>query len=369
MLDVKVAVGATVCTEVDTITPTEKDFISGQVEEPNPEWHALTDRLAVQRAIEEDTSARAEALWPDVVKAEETLKGIDADLTAAQAELAVAQSAVEQAQTQLDNNKAKRDQLQQQLQAHQSSGATAMVEQTQAQLGEVGGFISDWTGQLITRTDATAAAQRKVKAAEVARGPALESVKRLKSGHDAIQKDKATAQAEATQLSAKLGGTPKTVWKDVHEMLEYDIHDWTRTCVAPVSVSLHPGWETGRPTQEAYTPSNETTDRSHIGHDKAAVKEDLKAFPDTDDALVLKADTATLAAIETWLTAMAQDHFRARKTETTLALVDHPVDATTELVRLYVGAEGRLDEAAISAFKNHVKSEFGLEHLELLAGR
>ncbi|MEZ4318419.1 MAG: hypothetical protein R3F61_12985 [Myxococcota bacterium] len=365
-LDVKVEVGTQKCEEDDKVTPTEKDFISGQVEEPNPEFHELTANLKTQRGIEADSKARAETLWPDVVKAEETLKGIDAELGAAQRDLETAKASLTEAQTQLERTKARRDELQAQLDGLMSTGATATAESVRGQLGELGGVISEWTGEVLKRQDAVATAERKVKGLEVDRGPAAEAYNRLKTGYEGIMKDKEAAQDQATSLSTKLSSTPQTVWKDVHEMLKYDIHDYTRSCVAPVTVLMKPEWETSLSTKEVYTPSHETKDRAHIGHVKAEVKEDPKSFPESDLELVAKGDKATIAEVIAWLESVSADHFRARRTETAVALVEQPVDATTELVRLYVGAQGRLDENSVKMFQAHVKQHFGLEKIELL---
>jgi len=365
-LDIRVSVGAQNCTETDKITPTEKDFISGQVEEPNPEWHTLTNNLAAQREIEATSTQKAEVLWPDVQSAEENLKKLDAALQAAQRELAAATTSKQEAQAQLDSNKARRDQLQIDLEGLQATGATATADQVRTQLGQLGRIISDWSGEVIQRTEAESTASRRVKSLEIERGPAKETLERLQTGYQAIMKDKTAAQSQASDLSVKLGATPETVWKDVHEMLKYDIHDWTRTCTAPVTVTLRPRWETNKPTEEAYTPSHETKDRSHIGHDKAEVKEDPKSFPDADADLIAKGDKATIAEVASWLDKMAEDHFRVRRTDTAVALVEHPIDATTELVRLYVGARDRLDESSVKMFQAHLLTHFGLEKIELL---
>ncbi|MCB9678969.1 MAG: hypothetical protein H6737_27960 [Alphaproteobacteria bacterium] len=365
-LDVRIDVGAQKCTEEDAVTPTEKDFISGQVEEPNPEFHELTANLQAQRDREANAKQKAEVLFPDVEKAEATLKGIDAELETAKREAAEKKASVEEAQTQLDRSKARRDELQTQLDTLTAQGATATADSVRQQLGDMGRIISEWSGEVIKRGDAASTAERKVKSLEVERGPAAEALNRLKTGYDAIMKDKSDAQDQASSLAVKLSSTPQTVWKDVHEMLKYDIHDYTRTCTAPVTVTMKPAWETSQPTSEVYTPSHETKDRAHIGHVKAEVKEDLKVFPEDDKTLVEKGDKATVAELVTWLENLAGDHFRARRTDTAVELVEKPVDATTELVRLYVGAQGRLDESSVKMFQAHVKQHFGLEKIELL---
>jgi tetratricopeptide (TPR) repeat protein len=365
-LTVRVDVGTQTCTEEDEVTPTEKDYISGQVEEPNPEFHQLQDALAAERETEADAKAKSEALFPDVARAEETLNAIDTELEGVNRELATAEASLTEAQTQLERSKTRRDELAARLQELQATGATATANSVQDELSNIGGIINEWSGEVLKRADAASALKRKKQGLEVDRKPAAEALQRLKSGYDALVQTKNDAARKASDLSLKLSSTPKTVWKDVHETLKYDIHDWTRSCIAPVTVTLSPRWETTQSTREVYAPAHETKDRSHIGHVKAEVLEDVKEYPDTDEALVAKGDAATVTEIVSWLETVAADHFKHRRTDTAVALVEKPVDATTALVELYVGAQGRLDEAAVKMFETHVESHFGLEDIALL---
>ncbi len=365
-LAVRVDVGTQKCTEEDAVTPTEKDYISGQVEEPNPEYHQLQDALAAERATEAEAKEKSEALFPDVARAEETLKAIDAELDGVNRDLATAEASLTEAQTQLDRSKTRRDELSARLDELQATGATATADSVRDELSNIGSIINEWSGEVLKRADAASALKRKKEGLEVDRKPAAEALGRLKSGYDSLVQTKTDAQKKASDLSLKLSSTPKTVWKDVHETLEYDIHDWTRSCIAPVTVSLTPRWDTSQSTREVYAPAHETKDRSHIGHEKAAILEDLKEFPESDDSLVAKGDAATLTEVLSWLDNMAKDHFEHRRTDTAVALVEKPVDATTALVELYVGAQGRLDESSVKMFETHVKSHFGLEDIALL---
>ena len=74
--------------------------------------------------------------------------------------------------------------------------------------------------------------------------------------------------------------------QDVHETLNYEVHDWTRTCAAPLVVTAKTSWRTDMQTTLRFTPDASTTDRSHRGHDLSDLEEDPKAFPDSDTELL-----------------------------------------------------------------------------------
>jgi hypothetical protein len=154
--------------------------------------------------------------------------------------------------------------------------------------------------------------------------------------------------------------------EDVHATLAYDIHDWLRTCTAPVTAYFGPRWSTELPRTKSFSPKNETGDRSHIGHVKAAIVEDKKVYPATDADLVAKGDAETIKGVVEALIALSDDYYRRQVADTTTALSSDPINATTSLVGLYIGAKGRLDPATVSAFQAHLKQQYGLEKLELL---
>lgn len=353
------------CTEEDEVTPTEKDFVSGQVEEPNPEFHRLTDELATQRELEAEAKRKAEVIWPDMIEAEKTLKLSESALNEATRERDAAKTSLSDAEDRLARTKTLAEQLKEQLDAATVAGDSTTVKSTRTKLEELAPVERSWVDEIVKRRDALEAAERKLQGIETDRGPAKEAAERLRSGHDALIADKEEAAGKARELASKLSTTSETVWKDVHELLKYDIHDYTRTCVAPLSATLTPSWESQQSLGETYAPSHATKDRAHIGHEKAEVEEDLKAFPETDAQLIAKGDQETRKALAAWLKEVVADHYSVRRMQTTLDLVEHPEDPT-ELLRLYVGAQGRLDEADIKMFAAHLKTHFGLEKIELL---
>lgn len=355
------------CTETDTVTPATKDFVSGQVEKPNPQHKELTDQLAKAREEEATAKKRSEALWPELQTAEAALKAFDAEVASLEKTAAEAESKFTAANSQLTATRTRRDELQAQLDGLIAQNAAKdTVDQVQAQLAETEKRLKEWSEATQVHEKAGSEATGRLTALKAERAPAAEALDRLKAGYESVTKDRTTAQTLATDLAAKLAATPKTVWEDVHETLKYDVHDWKRTCVAGASAALKPAWKSSIATSREFAPEQSTEDRSHIGHEKAKLEADPKAFPVKDDDLVAKADTETTKAMIDWLNSLADDYYRERIGGATTELIEDPVGGTTTLVALYTGARGRLDENTMNIFASHLRREFGLEKIELL---
>lgn len=352
------------CTESQVVTPASVEYVSGQVQKPNPLYRELTAQLEAARNAERTARTDSEALWPQVQAAQATVGKYDATLTDLEKRHAEAKAALEQARTQHEGAKIKRDELDVQIEQARLAGSPTPALETQA--AEIALRLSEWSGELIAREDAETAAQKRLDALAIERGPAVEAHARLKAGYEALVKDRTSAAQLAADLSAKLGTTPKTIWEDVHETLAYDVHDWVRSCTAPASASFAVRWPTEVPLTRSFSPKQEVGDRSHIGHTKAGLVEDKKLYPTSDTDLVAKSDGETARAIVEAIGTLADDYYERRVAETTTALASDPIDATTALVGLYVGAKGRLDAETVSAFSAHLKQQYGLEKLELL---
>jgi hypothetical protein len=357
------------CTEKDAVTPTTLEYISGQVEKPNPEYAKLQALLT--QAIKDEETARKQAatLMPDVDRATAALKGLDDKLALAEKEKAAAQSAFDAANTQLAATRTKRDELDTQLDVLVAQGAgKEAVDAMAAQVADATKRLAEWTEQ-VTKTDgAEEAGTSKVNGLQAQRTPAVQALERLKSGYDAVIKDRDAAKQLNDELTTKLASTPKTVWEDVHEVLRYDVHDWTRTCVAPSSAYARPTWKTSLQTAQNFSPAQVTTDRSHIGHLKAKLELDAKTYPESDTALVGKGDAETAKVLVGWLASLTEDSYRSRVEGAIDQMGVDPLGAATPIVSLWLGAKDRLDETVSGAFMTYLRKEFGLEKPELLLG-
>ena len=368
-LRVAVKVERAKCTESKEVTPRSKDYISGQIEVPNPVHQDLTAKREVAEEAEAAASAREVELAPDLEAAKAALASYDTQIASLEGEKKPTQSKLDMAMTQLKSNEARREELTaQRAQLAGTPGAEASVESIDTKLAALTTTLAEWQEQVDLHQGGVDDVQKKIDALQVERGPAASAVERLQGGYDAIVADRDAARKEFSTLSSTLASTSRTIWEDVHDTFTYDEEAWTRTCVAPVSAVATPGWPTSLDKRKAYAPEHTTTDVAHVGHEKAEVPVDDKAYPDTDRSLVMKGDEATGLELLTWMTALADEHFATRRTETLAALESKPMAATTDLVGLYVGARSRLDDEAVASFSAHVKSTFGLEKLELLEG-
>jgi tetratricopeptide (TPR) repeat protein len=366
VLAAKLVIGPPKCTEVDHPSKGAKDYVSGQVSKPNPA-HAqvLADLGRAKADLQTATSAGAK-LAPDLASAKAAVAGFDTKIADLERKHAEAESQATLADQQLDAAKKHRDDLDGQIEQAKASGTPTTSLETD--LAQADKNVAEWAKTATARRDAEDAIRASLDALNAQRQPAVETRDRLDASASSLATDKANAEKLVTELAAKLAATPATVMEDVHQTFTYDIHDWTRTCTAPVSVTMAPKWKTALPTSKTFAPANQVSDRSHVGFVKAAVEADPKAYPSSDAELVARGDADTATAVGAWLSALADDWYRSRLGETAAAMRDTPVDAATSVVALYLGAKDRLDPDTLAAFQSHLTAQFGLQKPELLAG-
>jgi tetratricopeptide (TPR) repeat protein len=343
------------CTESSVSTPTDRDYVSGQVEKPNPAWKDANARLEAATEAKADAIARGETLFPQVQAAEKALAHIDVALQSATTNVASYQAKFDTASTQRDASIAHREEL--------ASSTTA----TTAEIVSAGKRADEWSAAVDTAEEALNAAEAAVADLQSQRGPAAEELERLRAQNAEANADRVSASDAELARKADLRGISETVWEDVHANYHYAEVAWTRTCTAPVQVTMRPRWTTSETTTRTFSPSNATTDQAHAAHAASSLAADPKAFPDSDEALIAKGDAATASDIAGWISHMADDHYRVRTQETRVALAKDPVGATTSLVSLYLGAPERLDQETKVAFAAGVKAQYGLEKMELLS--
>jgi len=356
------------CTETKDLTPETRDYISGQIEVSNPRHGELTQLLAQTTTLGEQASAEAERLWPEVQQAEQSLEFFDVQMMDAERVANSASTKLSTATQQMQSAMVKRDELIARMEELRAAGpgTEATIERVETELGKVGRVIAQWQGEVLDGEMQADASAGKVSRLTIERQPAQDALDRLKSGYEAVLKDRTDFQQRRTELTGELANTSKTVWEDVHETLAYDVHNWTRTCTAPVQVTMRPRWSTELPTTAAYDPAQSTRDSSHIGHTKADLEADPKAFPDTDSSLVANSDEETAAEVAKWVGRLVDDYYEFKTVETTMALMKDPIRATSPMLGLYLGGRSHLDDATITTFASHVRQHYGLEKLELL---
>ncbi len=357
------------CTESEQITPQSKDYISGQIEVDNPRHGQLTQQLAQASSLGDQAGIEAERLWPYVQQAEQSLEIFDVQMMDAEMLRNSSENKLATATNQMQQVMARRDELIARLEELRAAGpgTEATITRVQEELGKAGSLVAQWQGEVLENEMKFDSASQRVTALLVERQPAQEALDRLKGGYDAVLKDRTDFNQQRTQLTTELVNTSRTVWEDVHETLEYDIHNWTRTCTAPVRVTMRPGWRTELPTAAVYDPSQDTRDSSHIGHKKAELEANPKAFPNPDSALVATSDEETANEVAKWVGRLVDDYYEYKTVETTMALQKDPIRATSPMLGLYLGGRSHLDDATILTFASHVRQHYGLEKLELLS--
>jgi flagellar biosynthesis chaperone FliJ len=366
-LQVRVTAPAPKCTESDAVTPTSKEYVSGQVEKPNPDFVALAEDLKRGMAEEKAAKGEGDRLWPELKAAEGTLSRYDAAVDVAERAHGEAEAAYDQAANQLKGAKSKRDELDAQIAAAEAAGTDkATLERMDSELGQLGLRVSEWSGEVIKREEAEGRARRGLAKATAERAPAAEAHQRLKAAWDEIDARKKAASERVGGITAKMTSTPKTVMEDVIATFDYDVHDWKRTCTAPVSATATVRWSTDQPTTQSYAPTGETADRSHAGHEKAGVPVDPKEFPVSDADLVAQRDAETAQELVKWTSALVADYYAVQVASARSASSSDPAGASSELVGLYVAARGRLDTDTQAAFQAVLQEAFGLEQMAFL---
>ncbi|MEQ1507730.1 MAG: hypothetical protein ABMB14_36215 [Myxococcota bacterium] len=362
---IRLTVAPQKCVETDAVTKATQDYVSGQIEKPNPQYAVVAAELAKAKVEAKAATAQVKALEPQVAAADANVKRFDLDLQAAEKRHTEAQSAYDLAKQQLDGAKQKQDVTETQLEAAKAAGL-AEAATLESELGELAKRVAEWSGVVIQREGVETAARKDLDGIAANRTPAVDAYNRLKAGFDAAVTEQNTATALLTELTSKLAVTPKTVMEDVHETLKYDVHDWTRSCTAPVSAAVTAKWPTKLATTRSFAPKNATTDRSHIGFAKAALVLDEKKFPQGDTELVAAGDAVTAGAVVEWASTLADDYYRRKIDDAVAALSASPVDAATPAISLFVGARSRLDADTLALFQRHLKEQFGLERIDLL---
>jgi tetratricopeptide (TPR) repeat protein len=352
------------CAETSTVTPTSLDYVSGQVEKPNPAHQELTTKLAAALAEEKAAKAESEKLWPQLKAAEAELARLDTALQTAQTASDQAESAYSQASQQLDSARQQRDALDAQIAEAKASGAdTTALARSAAEQGK---RVAEWAEVLLDREEATETARKALAKIRTTHEPVSETKDKLTAAYEAQVQRRTTAQASTGTLSSQLASTPRTVMEDVHATFAYEVRDWQRTCTSPSAGSAAPSWTTTLPRSHKFAPAFQTTDRAHVGHAASGLVEDPKAYPSSDTELVAMGDKETAQAVIKWATALTQDFYARRLEDTIRTWTTSPLDASSSLVGLYLGVPARLPPETRTSFQDAVKKQYGLEKLELL---
>jgi hypothetical protein len=366
-LAIEINVRAARCAETSEATPQSKDYVSGQIKVPNPDHATLTTQVETAQATLDRAQADLDRVKPDATAAKAGLVDFDAKLAKAKIELDAAKGKADSARAQLEGSNKRKSDLETKLSGLQSSsGPEWDIKATQSELDQVNKVIPQWEEAFREKQGIYEQANLKYEAINTDRAPAAEAAARLDNSQTEAMKQVADAKAALTGLQSKLAATSPTLLQDVHETLDYKLFKWTRTCSAPVSVVLRPMFKTDLPRTYTFASKQETTDTSNIGHEKAAVVEDKKEYPKTDAQLIAESDVESLKLVNAAISAVIEGYFTARLNNAANKVETEPDAATDALVTMYIGARGRVDEAAQAILKGHLEKNYGLTKLDLL---
>ncbi|MCB9672626.1 MAG: hypothetical protein H6734_24325 [Alphaproteobacteria bacterium] len=320
------------CTEVVQKTPKTSNFIAGTVDVPNPAWVEVDQRLVAKDAEVIGGQRKIEALWVIVGELDQRLNEHQAELVTLLGRKPGLETMVEEAKVQRDK--------------------AAELEADS---------LSAWEAALLERTATLEQVTERLAELEAKNAPLQEEAKgaeaQIRETQAAVQAAKAAAKALETERDA----LPATVERQVDDTLHWDLEDWTRTCEAELTVRLQPNWPTEQPVLRAEKGQEATTDQAHIGNAAAALDEDPKVYPLADDALLSTVDTRNLDAMLPWLEAVVTEHFHVRTTATAIQLATEPHRATSEGLRLLLGARERIDPAAVGLFDTQIRRAWDLQ--------
>lgn len=356
------------CTEADTVTREALDYVSGQVEKPNPVWVELADRFTAARDRMTDAQARSEKVWPEVAAADVEYRKAAAGAARLEQLLGEIGQAGADAGKQLAAAQQRHDGLVAELDALIAGGTAnaGTVSAYEAKIAEAARISGQWSAKVDETVRAEEMAQQKLAEIVRQRDAAQGTLGTAQAEYDGIIAERNAAHTELTDLNGTLSQTTKSAWEEVHATLNLDVHDWKRTCVAPVAVGVRAGWRTTLGTARTLEPNASITDRAWTGNAKARLAADPKSYPTADPALVALADAEMVKALLTWVTTLADEAYRDWIASTLTAMRDAPLDAATGVLRLRLGAPGRIDEATAAAFDRYLKEQCGLEKPELI---
>lgn len=320
------------CADSVVRTPQTRPYKAGTVAVPHPDFLAATAEIEAHQRAAAGAKRQADALWAVMMTLGPRLQESQEEMV----QLLTSQPALEAAVAEAEVKR-------------------ALAESTASP------SLDAWTQALADRTKSVADLQARIAELEAENAPLqTESATAEAQVQEAMAAAKEAEQAAAA-AAAKRDAGPQTIDREVDDTLHYDLEDWTRECKAELTVRLRPSWPTSLPTTAVHTHAASTQDQAHIGSEAAALEENPKAYPESDEQLLAKVDTQNLDALTDWLTAVTDEHFRVRTTAAAITMSSSPRDGTTEALRLLLGAPDRLDPAALPLFDQQIRNAWDLE--------
>lgn len=319
------------CVSTVEKTPQSTPYTAGTVDVPNPDWVAVDQRVQEQVRLLEGAERKSDALFAVQSELGDRLQKAEAELVGLFTRRPAQEAAVQEATTQRDR--------------------AAELEADS---------LAAWEAALLERTAALEATQEAIAAIETEATPLREEQAKaqaqLQEAFAAIR----SAETERDRQIAERDALPATVPRDVDDTLHWDLEDWTRTCEAELTVRLTTSWPSELPAQKVERCSEQSQDQAHIGNAAAALEEDPLVFPDSDVELLGRVDAQNVDALVPWLEELVTEHFHVRTTATAIGMANEPERATSEALRLLLGAPDRIQPEAIGLFDTQIQRAWDL---------
>jgi len=356
---VKVYAPALSCKESKEVEKLTKDYIAGQKEIPNEAYNTTADEVAAATRVSDAADKAVSGVQPDSLKASEKEKALKAEQQTAKTALDEATKVRTATETQRVKSAASVKELKDEI-AKMDGDKT----EAEAKLTKIEGFAKEWEDKLAVDSKTEADAQSVFDKVDAQLTEAAAEAKTL---GDELAKAEA-AQKEATRtlatLNAKLGKVSPTESEDISETLKYDKISWTNTCTGTVTAYITATWTPKPDSPYKVELERTSSDASHIGHEKAGLKEDTKAYPKAKDAMLEELEDESQKKLDALTKQLATAYFTGA---ITAAFDNEDADAATDaLTQLYAGAAERMDTGTRDKYKMHLADTYGLEKFESL---
>lgn len=319
------------CAEAATRKKKTSNFVAGTVAVPNPPYADLSRRIDEAKRSAKGATRKADLLWTIVSELSTRLQEREGELVAMMTQRPVLQASVDEALLQRDRAAA--------------LGATSLGE---------------WETALADRQAALQALLAQLEPLEAERVPLQAEVQTAEADHNAARAEAEAANRAVASLEAERAGHPPTVDRDVADTFHWDLEKWTRTCEAELSVRVRAAWPSQLPDHRTVRDEEATEDEAHVGNASAKLEEDPLEYPLTDEEMLQRIDERNAAQMADWMGQLVDEHYEKRVAAAVVAWHTDSTNATTEALRLLLGAPDRLEQPAVELLTGRLEETWGV---------
>ncbi len=320
------------CEEQVERSPRSTPYPAGTVQVPNPPWVEANREVEAKERELQGVKRKQDALWVVMGELTDRLAVHEGELVELLSRKPGLEARVEQAR-------------------HHRDEAAAVGAPS----------LSAWEAELLARQAELDEVEERLARLQRERAPLQEELTRAERELRALLATIPDLEADIAGLVTARDAHPRTVAREVEDTFHWELERWTRTCVGELTVRASPSWPTSLPVQERVRHEARTEDEAHVGNPAAGVEPDPKRYPKTDAELRRDVEAQHREALRPWLEAWVDEHFQVRTTAVAIQLAEDPRRATTEALRLFLGAPERLRPEARSLIESRLRDAWELE--------